>query len=58
MNISFPSSVFDKFKKMGFVGQTYGDLFNDLVDFAKEHQEEFDAFLDDRYEEDDEEGEK
>jgi predicted CopG family antitoxin len=43
--------VFNKMKRMGFSGQSYNDLIEDLIDFAKENIEDFNAFLDERYDE-------
>lgn len=35
--------------RMGFVGQTVGELLEDILDFIDENEEEFDSFLDSRY---------
>ena len=42
--------VFNKLKRMGFSGQSYNDLVDDLIDFAKENADEWESFLDARYE--------
>jgi len=44
--------VYNKLKRLGFAGQSYNDLIEDLIDFAKENIEDFNAFLDERYGED------
>ena len=44
--------VYNKLKRMGFAGQSYNDLIEDLIDYAREHIEDFNDFLDERYGED------
>jgi predicted CopG family antitoxin len=54
--LTVTSSVYNKLSKMGFAGQSLGELIEDLCDFAKSHDEEFFEFLYERYPEDEEEG--
>lgn len=52
--IQLAITTFNKLKKMGFSGQSYNDLVDDLIDFAKEHESDFEDFLEVRYEDEDE----
>lgn len=47
--------VYNKLRKLGFSGQSYNDLIEDLIDFAKENIDDFNAFLDERYDDNPEE---
>ena len=47
--------VYNKLKRMGFSGQSFSELIDDLIDFAKDNAEEWESFLDDRYEVEEEE---
>ena len=35
--------------RMGFVGQSISELLEDMIDFIKEHDDEFEEFLEGRY---------
>lgn len=52
-NIRIHKVVINKLKRLGFAGQSYSDLIDDLVDYAKKNIDDFNEFLDERYEEDD-----
>jgi len=54
--ISVNAGVLKKLKRLGFTGLSLNDLLDDLIDFAKENIDEFNEFLDERY--DVEEGEE
>jgi predicted CopG family antitoxin len=57
--ITVAQPVYNKLIKMGFAGQSLGELIDDLCDFAKAHIEELYGFLDERYpDEEDEEDEE
>jgi len=55
--LTLPNSVYNKLRKMGFAGQSLGDLIGDLCDFAKDNIEDFFEFLDERYPDDEDEDE-
>jgi len=48
-------AVYNKLKRLGFAGQSYSDLIDDLIDFAKENIDDFNEFLNERYDEDEDE---
>lgn len=56
--LAIQSSVYNKLSKMGFAGQSLGELIEDLCDFAKAHGEEFFEFLYERYPEEEDEDEE
>jgi len=47
--ISIPDKVFNRMRRYGVSGQSYGDLINDLLDFVDDNEEAFDEFLDELY---------
>jgi len=47
--ITITQPVYNNLRKMGFAGQTLGELIDDLCDFAKANIDEFYVFLDERY---------
>jgi len=49
--------VYNKLGRMGFAGQSLNDLIDDLIDFAKENIDDFNGFLNERYDEDEENNE-
>ena len=57
-SIALTSAVHNKLKKMGFAGQSLGELIDDLCDFAKEKIDDFYEFLDERYPDEEEEEEE
>jgi predicted CopG family antitoxin len=56
--VSITPPIYNKLKKMGFAGQSLGDLIDDLCDFAKDKIEDFYEFLAERYPDDDDEEEE
>lgn len=53
--IQLSPTTFNKLKKMGFAGQSYNDLVDDMIDFIKENESDFEDFLESRYEDEEEE---
>lgn len=53
-SIRIDKSVLTKLKRMSFPGQSYSDLIDDLIEFSKEHPDEFNDFLEESYEDDEE----
>jgi predicted CopG family antitoxin len=52
--ISLDEPIYNKLKRMGFAGQSFNNLIEDLIDFAKKNIDLFNEFLDERYEDDEE----
>jgi len=55
--LTITQPVYNKLRKMGFAGQTLGELIDDLCDFAKANIEDFYGFLDERYPDNEDEDE-
>lgn len=47
--------VYNKLRRMGFSGQSLGELIDDLCDYAKDNKQDFSQFLDSRYDDEEEE---
>ena len=47
--LTITQTGYNKLRKMGFAGQSLGDLIDDLCDFAKNNIDDFYEFLDERY---------
>lgn len=57
-SVQLQSAVHSKLKRMGFAGQSFNDLIDDLIDFANGNLDEWNSFLDERYDEDEDENEE
>lgn len=55
--IQMKDSIYRRLSGFGNVGQSFGDVIEDLMDFADGNEEEFEAFIDSKYEEEDNEEE-
>lgn len=53
--IRIQDKTYRKLGRMGFVDQSYNDIIDDLIDFAKLYDSKFEDFLTERYEEEEEE---
>ena len=48
--IRLQDKTYKRLGRLGFVDQSYNDIVEDLIDFAKLYESEFEDFLDSRYE--------
>ena len=44
--IKLSDDIYKRLRKFGFVGQSFNDVVEDLIDYAEEDKKDFDKFLD------------
>ena len=43
--IQLKDSIYKRLRRFGYVGQSFGEVIEDLMDFAEAYDEEFDEFM-------------